>query len=65
MFNKYVNEPQINPSGVDLGFIIARLDLGMKAMNPAFSIDDKNHFPILSPKWKRDRAWHFAVGYPF
>lgn len=50
---------------LDLGFIIARLDLGMKAMNPAFSIDDKNHFPILSPKWKRDRAWHFAVGYPF
>lgn len=50
---------------LDLNFIVARLDLGMKAVNPAYSIDDKRHYPIIRPRWKRDRSFHLAVGYPF
>ena len=25
----------------------------------------KEHFPIIHPKFSRDFAFHFAVGYPF
>lgn len=45
-------------------FFILRLDGGMKALNPAYSIS-KEHFPLFHPKWGRDFTFHFAVGLPF
>lgn len=49
---------------LDLGFIVVRFDSGMKAINPAYDSGDLR-YPILHPLFKRDFAWHFAVGYPF
>lgn len=47
----------------DLDFLILRFDSGMKAINPMEK--GKDRFPILSPDFSRDFAFHFAVGYPF
>lgn len=47
----------------DLDFLILRFDGGMKAINPMASGRDR--YPIASPNFKRDFAFHFAVGYPF
>ena len=47
----------------DLDFLILRFDGGMKAVNPMYT--GRDHFPIISPDFKRDFAFHFAVGYPF
>lgn len=49
---------------LDLDFFVLRFDGGMKAINPVFS-NRKEHFPIIHPKFSRDFAFHFAVGYPF
>ena len=49
---------------IDLGFFILRFDGGMKAINPAYE-SGRNRYPILHPKFSRDFAFHFAVGYPF
>lgn len=49
---------------LDLDFFVLRFDGGMKAVNPMYSTK-REHFPILSPKFSRDFAFHFAVGYPF
>jgi hypothetical protein len=37
----------------------------MKAINPAYEIEDEEHFPIIHPRFSRDFAFHFAVGLPF
>lgn len=52
--------------GIRLNFdyFIIRFDMGMKAINPAFTTN-REHYPIIHPKFKRDRAFHFAVGLPF
>ena len=52
--------------GVRLNFdyFIIRFDLGMKAVNPAYTTR-KEHLPLLYPKLSRDFAFHFAVGLPF
>lgn len=47
---------------LDLNFFILRFDGGMKAINPASGAE---HFSIVNPKFSRDFAFHFAVGYPF
>lgn len=47
----------------DLDFLILRFDGGMKAVNPMYT--GKNRYPIVSPDFKRDFTFHFAVGYPF
>lgn len=47
---------------LDLDFFILRFDGGMKAVNPA---SGEEHYPIFRPKFNRDFAFHFAVGYPF
>lgn len=47
----------------ELDFFVFRLDAGMKAVNPAYSGKDK--YPLLNPRFSRDFALHFAVGYPF
>lgn len=49
---------------LDLDFFVLRFDGGMKAVNPVYS-NPKEHFPIIHPKFSRDFAFHFAVGYPF
>lgn len=47
----------------DLDYLIIRFDGGMKAVNPMKTGKDK--YPFLQPKFRRDFAFHFAVGYPF
>ena len=51
--------------GVRLNFdyFILRFDLGMKAVNPAYT--GRDHYPIIQPKLNRDLTFHFAVGLPF
>ena len=49
---------------LNFDYFILRLDLGMKAVNPAYE-DDDAHFPLIHPRLSRDLAFHFAVGLPF
>lgn len=49
----------------NMGYFILRFDLGMKAINPAYEEDEEEHYPVLHPNFKRDYAFHFAVGLPF
>lgn len=48
----------------DFDFFVIRFDGGMKAINPEYE-SGKERFPIINPKFSRDFAFHFAVGYPF
>ena len=48
----------------DLNFLVLRLDAAMKAVNPMY-VEGPLRYPIVHPRFKRDFAWHFAVGYPF
>ena len=45
-------------------FFILRFDMGMKAINPAYSTKEE-HYALLHPDFSRDFAFHFAVGLPF
>ncbi|MBD5386164.1 BamA/TamA family outer membrane protein [bacterium] len=47
---------------LDFNYFLIRFDLGMKAHNPA---EGEQPWPLLHPKWWRDRAFHFSIGYPF
>ena len=47
---------------MDFTYFLLRLDMGMKAHNPASGQD---HWPLVNPKFKRDAEFHFSVGYPF
>ena len=47
----------------DFDFLILRFDSAMKAINPMRT--GKEQFPLISPVFDRDFAFHFAVGYPF
>lgn len=47
---------------MDFTYFLLRFDLGIKAYNPAMN---QQRWPLLHPRWKRDTAFHFAVGYPF
>jgi len=49
---------------LDMSFIVVRFDAGMKAINPAYA-SGPQRYPVIHPNFKRDFAWHFAVGYPF
>lgn len=49
---------------LDLDFFVLRFDGGMKAVNPKYK-KTKERYPIIHPKFSRDFAFHFAVGYPF
>ena len=46
----------------DFSYFLLRLDLGIKAHNPA---KGQQPWPIIHPDWHRDTTFHFAVGYPF
>ena len=48
----------------DFGFLVLRLDGGMKAYNPSGTTFYKR-LPLIHPDFKRDFAFHLAVGYPF
>lgn len=52
--------------GVRLNFdyFILRLDMGMKAINPAY-LTQEEHYAIFHPQFSRDLSFHFAVGLPF
>lgn len=47
---------------LDFNYFLLRFDLGVKAYNPAMN---QERWPLLHPRWKRDTAFHFSVGYPF
>ncbi|WP_455672830.1 translocation and assembly module lipoprotein TamL [Phocaeicola sp.] len=47
----------------DLDYLILRFDGGMKAINPMEA--GKGRYPLIRPRFSRDFAFHFAVGYPF
>lgn len=49
---------------LNFDFFILRFDMGMKAINPAYSSNNE-HYAIFHPKFSRDFAFHFAVGMPF
>ena len=49
---------------LDLNFLVLRLDAAMKAVNPVYA-EGPLRYPISHPRFGRDFAWHFAVGYPF
>lgn len=48
----------------DFGFLVLRLDGGMKAYNPSGSTMYQK-LPLIHPDLRRDFAFHLAVGYPF
>ena len=47
---------------LDFDYFLLRFDLGMKAHNPA---EGQERWPLIHPKWGRDRSFHFSIGYPF
>ena len=47
---------------MDFNYFLLRLDLGVKAYNPA---QGQQRWPIFHFDWHRDTAVHFSVGYPF
>ncbi|MDE6378534.1 MAG: outer membrane protein assembly factor, partial [Duncaniella sp.] len=47
---------------MDFNYFLLRLDLGVKAYNPAAG---QPHWSMAHFNWHRDTAIHFAVGYPF
>ncbi len=47
---------------LDFTYFLLRLDLGLKAHNPAMN---QERWPLFHPKWGRDANFHFSVGYPF
>ena len=49
---------------LNFDYFVIRLDMGMKAVNPAYTTS-REHFPLVHPKFSRDHAFHFAVGFPF
>lgn len=46
----------------DFTYFLLRLDLGLKAHNPAVG---QEPWPLAHPKWGRDATFHFSIGYPF
>ena len=49
---------------LNFDYFILRFDVGMKAINPAYETSH-DHYPLVHPNFKRDFAFHFAVGLPF
>jgi len=47
---------------LDFKYFLVRVDMGMKAHNPA---SGQEHWPLFHPRFKRDSEFHFSVGYPF
>lgn len=47
---------------MNFDYFLLRFDFGMKAHNPA---EGAEPWPLIHPRWGRDRSFHFSVGYPF
>ena len=47
---------------LDFKYFLVRVDMGMKAHNPAVG---QEHWPLFHPVFKRDSEFLFSVGYPF
>lgn len=47
---------------LDFTYFLLRLDLGLKAHNPA---QGQESWPLIHPRWHRDATFHFSIGYPF
>ncbi|MBQ9073345.1 MAG: BamA/TamA family outer membrane protein, partial [Muribaculaceae bacterium] len=47
---------------LDFTYFLIRLDMGMKAYNPA---ENQERWPLVHPDFGRDATFHFSVGYPF
>lgn len=47
----------------DFDFFVIRVDMGIKLFDPGYPIPSERW--RISPTWKNDLAFHFAVGYPF
>lgn len=47
---------------LNFNYFLIRIDMGMKAHDPA---RDRDHWPLIHPKWGRDHSLHFSIGYPF
>ncbi len=50
---------------LNLDYFILRLDMGIKAVNPAYSPSERGYLPLIHPRFGRDFTFHFAVGLPF
>ena len=50
---------------LNFDYFILRFDMGMKAVNPAYGDNQRDHYPIIHPDLSRDFSFHFAVGMPF
>lgn len=64
-FNKFYKEIALSyGAGIrfDLGFLLIRLDYGIRAYHPGREMNDR--WVIFRPALNRT-AWHFAIGYPF
>ncbi len=64
-FNRFYKEIAVAYGAgirLDFNYFLLRLDLGMKAHNPALG---EEPWPIIHPNWKRDSSIHFSIGYPF
>ena len=48
---------------LDLDFLLIRIDGGMKAHNPG--LPEGTRWTVFKPNFRRDFAFHFAIGYPF
>jgi hypothetical protein len=48
---------------LNFDFLLLRVDLGMKAHNPALPQGER--WSVFRPNFRRDFAVHFAIGYPF
>lgn len=67
-FNTFLSQIAVSYGlGLRLNFdyFILRFDGGMKAVNPAYEEDHDDYLPLIRPNFKRDFAFHFAVGLPF
>jgi len=49
---------------LNFDYFIVRLDMGMKAISPAYE-NHRQHYPIINHDLGRDLSFHFAVGLPF
>lgn len=47
---------------LNFNYFLIRVDMGMKAHNPAAN---REHWPLIHPRWGRDHSLHFSIGYPF
>lgn len=64
-FNKFYKQLALAYGGgvrFDFTYFLLRLDLGMKAHNPAMN---QEPWPLIHPNWHRDHTFHLSIGYPF